>query len=82
MVFAGDAGGNLVAYNDATGKILWHSHIGNVSNAPETYTLDGKQYILVAAGDTLFTSGTLSRYSKILNSVMEAPGALYGDKEQ
>ena len=55
LVFAGDAGGNLVAYNDATGKILWHSHIGNVSNAPETYTLDGKQYILVAAGDTLFT---------------------------
>src|SRR5579885_431921 len=31
-----------------------------------------------SAGDTLFTSGTLSRYSKILNSVMEAPGALYG----
>lgn len=55
LVFAGDAGGNLVAYNDATGKILWHSHIGNVSNAPETYTLDGKQYILVAAGDTMFT---------------------------
>jgi len=30
-----------------------------------------------SAGDTLFTSGTLSRYSKILNSVMESPGALY-----
>ena len=27
--------------------------------------------------DTLFTSGSLSRYSKILNSVMEAPGGLY-----
>lgn len=30
-----------------------------------------------SAGDTLFTSGSLSRYSKMLNSVMEAPGALY-----
>lgn len=28
-------------------------------------------------GDTLFTSGTLGRYSKVLSSVMEHPGALY-----
>jgi alcohol dehydrogenase (cytochrome c) len=55
LVFAGDLGGNIVAYNASTGKILWHSHIGNVSNAPETYTLDGKQYLLVAAGDALYT---------------------------
>jgi NADH-quinone oxidoreductase subunit G len=33
-----------------------------------------------SAGDTLFTSGSLSRYSKILNSVMEAPGTLYGEE--
>jgi len=31
-----------------------------------------------SANDTLFTSGTLSRYSKILNEVMESPGGLYG----
>jgi NADH-quinone oxidoreductase subunit G len=30
-----------------------------------------------SAGDTLFTSGTLGRYSKMLNKVMEAPGQLY-----
>ena len=30
-----------------------------------------------SAGDTLFTSGSLSRYSKILNAVMESPGGLY-----
>jgi len=30
-----------------------------------------------SAGDTLFTSGSLSKYSKVLNSVMESPGALY-----
>ncbi len=30
-----------------------------------------------SANDTLFTSGTLSRYSKILNEVMESPGGLY-----
>ena len=30
-----------------------------------------------SAGDTLFTSGTLGRYSKMLQGVMEAPGKLY-----
>jgi NADH-quinone oxidoreductase subunit G len=30
-----------------------------------------------SANETLFTSGTLSRYSKILNEVMESPGGLY-----
>ena len=43
-----------MAYDPANGKILWHSHIGNVSNAPETYMLDGHQYMLIAAGDQLF----------------------------
>jgi NADH-quinone oxidoreductase subunit G len=33
--------------------------------------------VIQSAGDTLFTSGSLSKYSKILNSVMEAPGSLY-----
>jgi NADH-quinone oxidoreductase subunit G len=34
--------------------------------------------IIQSSGDTLFTSGSLSRYSKVLNSVMESPGGLYG----
>ena len=55
LLFAGDLGGNLVAYDPANGKILWHSHLGSVSNAPETYMLDGHQYVLVAAGDTLYS---------------------------
>lgn len=55
LLFAGDIAGNLVAYDPANGKILWHSHVGQVSNAPETYMLDGHQYVLVAAGDTLYS---------------------------
>jgi NADH-quinone oxidoreductase subunit G len=35
-----------------------------------------------SACDTLFTSGSLSRYSNILNSVMEAPGAVYAGEER
>jgi alcohol dehydrogenase (cytochrome c) len=54
LLFAGDHGASLVAYDPANGKILWHSRIGQVSNAPETYMLDGHQYILVAAEGSLF----------------------------
>jgi NADH-quinone oxidoreductase subunit G len=50
--------------------------------AAPTQPLNGRVAALpgaiASAGDTLFTSGTLSRYSKMLNSVMEAPGRLYG----
>ena len=54
LVFAGDAGGNIVAHDAFTGTPLWHSRIGNVTNAPQTYRIDGRQYLLVATGDTLF----------------------------
>jgi alcohol dehydrogenase (cytochrome c) len=54
LVFAGDAGGNLVAHDAGTGKPLWHARIGNVSNAPQTYMLDGKQFVIAAVGDTVY----------------------------
>jgi len=54
LLFASDANGNIVARDPANGKPLWHAQIGGVSNAPETYMLDGKQYLLVAAGDMLY----------------------------
>lgn len=54
LVFAGDAGGNFVAYDAENGAPLWHSRIGNVSNAAITYMLDGRQHVLVASGDTLY----------------------------
>ena len=55
LVFAGDLSGNLIGYDAKTGKILWHARLGNVSNAPQTYVLDGKQFLLVAAGDALYS---------------------------
>ncbi len=35
--------------------------------------------LIQSARDTLFTSGTLGRYSKTLSSVIEAPGELYSE---
>jgi alcohol dehydrogenase (cytochrome c) len=53
LLFSGD-GQNLVAYDAATGRPLWHSRIGQTGNAPETYLLDGKQYVLATGGDQLY----------------------------
>jgi NADH-quinone oxidoreductase subunit G len=36
--------------------------------------------LIQSARDTLFTSGSLGRYSKALNSVLEGPGELYSEK--
>jgi alcohol dehydrogenase (cytochrome c) len=55
LVFTGDAGNNLVAYDAKTGQPLWHTKIGTPSNPPITYMLDGRQYLLVACGGTLFS---------------------------
>ena len=55
LVFGGDGGGNIVAYDAASGKPLWHARINGVSAPPQTYMLDGRQYLLVASGDTLYT---------------------------
>jgi alcohol dehydrogenase (cytochrome c) len=54
LLFGGDAGGNLVAYDPKNGKPLWHVHLGAVSSAAETYMLDGHQYVIVASGDTIY----------------------------
>src|SRR5258708_1217857 len=56
LLFAGDVAGNIVAYDASNGAPLWHSYLGSlVSNAAETYSLDGRQYLLIAAGDTLYS---------------------------
>ena len=54
LVFAGDGAGSLVAHDAATGKPLWNTRIGRISNAPQTYMIDGHQYLTVATGDTLW----------------------------
>jgi len=54
LLFTGDSG-NLVAFDPATGKILWHQQLtASLSNGPSTWMLDGKQYLIAGAGDTLF----------------------------
>jgi len=55
LLSAGDGGGNLVAHDASNGKPLWHSRIGRVTNAPQTYMLDGHQYLIAATGDRVWS---------------------------
>ena len=51
LVFTGEGNGWFRAYDSATGKVLWSFQAGAGVNAPpSSYTLGGKQYIVVAAG--------------------------------
>lgn len=53
LLFSGDTVGNFVAMDAASGETLWHTRIGNITNAPQTYETAGRQYVLVGVGDTL-----------------------------
>jgi alcohol dehydrogenase (cytochrome c) len=51
LVFTGEGNGQFKAYDDETGAVLWKFQAGAGVNAPpSSYTVDGKQYIVVAAG--------------------------------
>jgi alcohol dehydrogenase (cytochrome c) len=51
LVFTGEGNGQFKAYDAATGSVLWSFQAGAGVNAPpSSYTVDGQQYIVVAAG--------------------------------
>jgi PQQ-dependent dehydrogenase (methanol/ethanol family) len=51
LVFAGEGNGRFRAYDSKNGKVLWTFNAGAGVNAPpSSYAVDGKQYIVVAAG--------------------------------
>ena len=54
LLFAGDGSGNFMAHDASNGNVLWHTRIGEVSNPPQTYLLDGRQYVICATGETLW----------------------------
>jgi acido-empty-quinoprotein group A len=55
LLFSGDYNKNLIAFNAANGEILWHfPMLHSMGNGPETYLLDGHQYLVAGGGDTLY----------------------------
>jgi outer membrane protein assembly factor BamB len=55
LLFAGDSAGNFVTFDAAQGVPLWRAGLhASITNGPITYQLDGIQYVVVAANDTLY----------------------------
>ncbi len=55
LLITGDDQKNLIIYSADKGQVLWHRQVAaNESNGPITYMLDGKQWILIGAGDSLY----------------------------
>jgi alcohol dehydrogenase (cytochrome c) len=62
LLFAGDAASNFVAFNAATGAPLWRAGLHtSITNGPITYDLDGTQYVVAGAGDSLYAFALLRR---------------------
>jgi alcohol dehydrogenase (cytochrome c) len=58
LVFSGDADGNFIALDAASGKVLWHFQTGAaVYASPMAFAVDGKEYVAIAAGSSLYTFG-------------------------
>lgn len=54
LLFTGDSD-RLAAFDPADGKIVWSERLGShVSNGPSTWMLDGEQYVIAGAGDTMY----------------------------
>ena len=54
LTFSGDVSGNVMALRSSDGATLWHESIGRIGNGPITYELDGRQYLLVGGGSSLY----------------------------
>ena len=55
MVFSGGKEGYFVALDARTGALLWKAALGGQVNAgPMSYAVNGKQYVAIAAGSSLF----------------------------
>jgi alcohol dehydrogenase (cytochrome c) len=51
VIFNGSIDRFFRAYDDQTGKMLWETRLTDVpSNAPISYTVNGRQYIAIGVG--------------------------------
>jgi len=58
LLFSGNREEYFFALDARTGLMLWKSALGGaVANGPMTYAVNGKQYVAVAAGNSLYAFG-------------------------
>jgi alcohol dehydrogenase (cytochrome c) len=56
LLFAGGRDGHFVALDARNGNVLWSATLGgSIFAGPITYSVNGKQYVAISAGSSLFT---------------------------
>jgi alcohol dehydrogenase (cytochrome c) len=75
VVFNGSIDRFFRAYDDQTGKLLWETRLSDVpSNAPISYTVNGKQYIAIGVGNGGAQAMTFPPLVPEIQNVDRAPG--------
>jgi len=55
LIFTGAPGNTFEALNATTGEPLWRARLAAIATVPATtWELDGTQYVIVGAGDSLY----------------------------
>ena len=58
LLFSGGREGYFFALDARNGELLWNATLGGVvASGPLSYSVNGKRYIAVAAGNSQFTFG-------------------------
>jgi alcohol dehydrogenase (cytochrome c) len=71
IVFGGNANRHFFALDNVTGELLWDRRLnGDISGAPVTFAVDGKQYVAVGAGGRIAQTQFYTR----LTDTHVAPG--------
>ena len=80
-MFLGYLDNTFKAFDQQSGAILWETTLGSIPAAfPITYSVDGKQYVAVVAGQLdLHTGGWLALQSKFsgFEPASQDPAALW-----
>ena len=64
VVFGGTADRRLFALDAETGEPLWETRLnGDISGAPVTFTVDGRQYLAVGAGGRIGQTTSYARFT-------------------
>jgi alcohol dehydrogenase (cytochrome c) len=58
VLFSGARDGSFFALDARTGRLLWQTNLGpSVAAGPITYAVNGKQYVSIMSGSSMFTFG-------------------------
>ena len=64
VVFGGTADRRLFAVDAETGDLLWETRLnGDISGAPVTFEVDGRQYLAVGAGGRIAQTTSYARFT-------------------